>query len=138
MHTYLKSTLASASAGIYTRSQPVPKLGWQNKGCYVFAVRHDESVTAAHAKRAAERTTITIPPDGAPEDDWIFDYEDLGPGREVRRGRPVKDAEAATAHIHLRVTPDRKSTYVRKAQATGQSLSNWMTETCDREAGYQP
>lgn len=146
MLTYLKSTMASANAGVYTLSRSVPALGWQTRatrrrddgGSYVIAIRHDDTVTAAQAKRAAEATAITIPGDDAPQDDWIFDYDDLAPGRLINRGRPVKEGEAATSHIHLRVTPERKSTYVKQAQAAGRSISDWMTETCDREAGYHP
>jgi hypothetical protein len=146
MLTYLKSTMASAAAGAYMLSQFVPTLGWQTRatrrrddgGSYVIAIRHDATVTANQAKRAAEATAIMLPGADAPQDDWIFDYDDLAPGRLINRGRPVKEGAAATAHIHLRVPPERKSTYVRNAQAAGKSLSDWMTETCDREAGYQP
>ncbi|MFT3992411.1 MAG: hypothetical protein QM680_13485 [Luteolibacter sp.] len=141
MLTYLRSTLAIANAGGYAISQSVPTLGWQHKhngGAFVFAVRHDHGITSAQAKRAAEAAAIIPPAEDAPQEDWVFDYDDLAPGRIVNRGRPVKEGEAATSHIHLRVTPERKSTYVKRAQASGRSLSDWMTETCDREAGYQP
>jgi len=48
-------------------------------------------------------------------------------------GRPTTDA--ATGHIHLRVTMDRKNRYVRAAKRDGKNLSDWITETCDRESG---
>jgi hypothetical protein len=54
---------------------------------------------------------------------------------EARPGRPTADETPASAHIHLRVTPERKSAYVRAAQAQGQNLSDWMTDTCDAAAG---
>lgn len=53
-----------------------------------------------------------------------------------RPGRPPSDVTSATAHIHLRVTPERKSAYVRAAKP--QSLAEWMTEACDRAAFYEP
>lgn len=139
MITYLKSSLATN--GNYALSQPVPKLGWQhrhNGGCYVIAIRHPETVSSAQAKRAAEAAAIIIP--GAlsanvTEESWSFDFEDLKPGKIINRGRPPRDSESATSHIHLRVTPDRKAGYVRAAQSAGESLSDWMTRQCDAAAG---
>jgi hypothetical protein len=49
-------------------------------------------------------------------------------------GRPPTDGASATAHVHLRVTPSRKSTWVRTAQKKGQNLSDWMTDACDLAA----
>ncbi len=54
------------------------------------------------------------------------------------RGRPTIE-NPATHHIHLRVTPKRKSAYVRAAHPKG--LSDWMVENLDkaaREAGQEP
>lgn len=76
--------------------------------------------------------------------DFSEDYEDRresaneSEARISGRGRPAKDGKSASAHIHLRATPERKAAYVKRAQAVGRSLSDWITETCDREAGYHP
>lgn len=50
-------------------------------------------------------------------------------------GRLPDGDEAAGAHIHLRVTKERKAGYVRAAQAAGLNLSEWMVDACDRRAG---
>lgn len=44
--------------------------------------------------------------------------------------------EHATSTIVLRVTPSRKSAYVRAAHP--RTLSAWMFEQCDRAAGVGP
>jgi len=46
-------------------------------------------------------------------------------------GRPPKAGTSATGEIHLRVTMERKNSYVRAARASGLGLSEWMTTTCD-------
>ena len=46
-------------------------------------------------------------------------------------GRPLADETAASGHIHLRVTMERKNRYVRAARKRKMKLSAWMTETCD-------
>ena len=57
---------------------------------------------------------------------------------EPLRGRPpLPKGEAATAQIQLRVTPARKSAYVKAARQSGQTLAEWMFARCDRAAGYQ-
>jgi hypothetical protein len=53
---------------------------------------------------------------------------DLGRGA----GRPLNDSVAATGHIHLRVTMERKNKYVRAARRRKMKLSEWMLATCDR------
>ncbi|MDE2020513.1 MAG: hypothetical protein KGJ13_09280 [Patescibacteria group bacterium] len=53
-------------------------------------------------------------------------------------GRPVRDKQAATGHIHLRVTLARKGWYVRYARLHGRTLADWMQQTCDAAAGYPP
>jgi hypothetical protein len=50
-------------------------------------------------------------------------------------GRPLTDSAAATGHIHLRVTMERKNKYVRAARKRKLKLSEWMTETCDKSSG---
>lgn len=52
------------------------------------------------------------------------------------RGGVLPDADGKLSHIHLRVEPGRKSAYVRAAQSNGETLSEWITRHCDREAGY--
>jgi len=47
-------------------------------------------------------------------------------------GRPLADETPASGHIHLRVTMERKNRYVRAARRKKQTLSDWMTETCDK------
>lgn len=51
-------------------------------------------------------------------------------------GRPPVDEEAATGHIHLRVTAERKAAYVRAARPG--KLSAWIVAQLDRAAaeGY--
>lgn len=50
-------------------------------------------------------------------------------------GRPLADETPASGHIHLRVTMERKNRYVRAARRRKQKLSEWMTETLDKESG---
>ena len=47
-------------------------------------------------------------------------------------GRPLSDETAASGHIHLRVTMERKNKYVRAARRRKMKLSEWMLATCDR------
>jgi hypothetical protein len=47
-------------------------------------------------------------------------------------GRPLNDSAAASGHIHLRVTMERKNKYVRAARRRKMKLSEWMLATCDR------
>jgi hypothetical protein len=47
-------------------------------------------------------------------------------------GRPLADETAASGHIHLRVTMERKNKYVRAARRRKMKLSEWMLATCDR------
>lgn len=51
-------------------------------------------------------------------------------------GRPPKDGQTASGHIHLRTTLDRKSAYVRAARP--RPLAEWMTDVCDQAAQYKP
>lgn len=53
-------------------------------------------------------------------------------------GRPPLDGEPAEAHIMLRVTQRRKSTYVRAANRRKQKLTHWATEHLDKASGYKP
>ncbi len=53
-----------------------------------------------------------------------------------KSGRPPREAESAVGHIHIRTTLERKGIYKRAAR--GKSLAEWMTEVCDRAAGYRP
>ena len=59
---------------------------------------------------------------------------DLGRGA----GRPMNDSVAATGHIHLRVTMERKNWYVRMARLHNLTLAEWMQRVCDEESGYPP
>jgi hypothetical protein len=47
----------------------------------------------------------------------------------------MNDSVAASGHIHLRVTMERKNRYVRAARKRKMKLSEWMTETCDSASG---
>jgi len=51
------------------------------------------------------------------------------------RGRLPTGDQPAGGHIHLRVTIERKNRYVRAAKHNGQTLSEWLTETCDEASG---
>lgn len=42
--------------------------------------------------------------------------------------------ETKQAHIHIRTTMDRKTTYVKAAQREGKTLSEWITAHCDAAA----
>lgn len=46
-------------------------------------------------------------------------------------GGVLPNGDGKQSHIHLRVEPDRKSRYVRAAQAGGESLSDWIVRQCD-------
>lgn len=54
-----------------------------------------------------------------------------------KRGRPPHEGETATGQIQSRTTMARKNAYVKKAQSEGKSLTKWMFDTCDKEAGYK-
>jgi hypothetical protein len=54
------------------------------------------------------------------------------------RGGVLPGGDGKLSHVHLRVEARRKSAYVRAAQSNGESLSEWITRHCDREAGHQP
>lgn len=53
-------------------------------------------------------------------------------------GRPPLDGQPAKAHIMLRLTQRRKSTYVRAAQKRKQKLTHWAVEHLDAASGYKP
>lgn len=55
---------------------------------------------------------------------------------EKQLGRPPKEAESATGHIHLRTTMQRKSAYVRAAKP--RKLTEWIFEKLDAAASYRP
>lgn len=59
-----------------------------------------------------------------------------------RRGQPPKPADQrADAQIQLRVTRQRKGSYVSAAQEGGDTLSAWIIGLCDeaaRAAGKDP
>lgn len=47
-------------------------------------------------------------------------------------GRPsVFDGKPAI--IHIKTTPDSKARYVKKAQAEGKTLSEWVLDACNNE-----
>lgn len=43
----------------------------------------------------------------------------------------MKDTAKADAHLHARVTPERKNRYVRQAQKEGLKLSEWQQKHLD-------
>jgi len=49
-------------------------------------------------------------------------------------GRPPVGGTAAVGQIHIRTTMERKNSYVRAAQRKKIGLSEWITQTCDKEA----
>jgi hypothetical protein len=51
-------------------------------------------------------------------------------------GRPVKREERADAHIILRTTHARKGAWVASSRRRNQTLADWITDHCDRAAGY--
>jgi hypothetical protein len=71
---------------------------------------------------------------------WIGDFERcmaaalLLPAPSRGPGRPPTEAESAVGHIHMRVTMDRKNSWVRAAQSQGLSLSDWIEAKCDPHA----
>ena len=73
-----------------------------------------------HSVRRAAATMSLLDPDQA-----ALVARFIGPGR------PTTEAAPAVGHIHLRVTMDRKSRYVRAAKRRGQPLSEWMQAACD-------
>ena len=50
-------------------------------------------------------------------------------------GRPPTDGVAATGHVHIRTTLDRKSAWVRAAHP--KTLAEWVTKTLDAAAKYE-
>ena len=56
---------------------------------------------------------------------------------QPKRGRPLVDDTAADGHIHLRVTMERKNSYVHAARRKQQKLSEWMTQVCDKAAAIE-
>lgn len=52
-------------------------------------------------------------------------------------GRTKPDDQKATSQIQLRVTPKRKSAYVREANRRKTTLANFIFTACDEAAGYQ-
>jgi hypothetical protein len=73
-------------------------------------------------RRAAARLKLT-------EEQRVMVSQFIGPGR------PLSDNLPAIDSIHLRVTTERKSTYVHAAQARRLKLSEWMQNACDRAVG---
>lgn len=58
------------------------------------------------------------------------------PELEPRKpGRPPRDGEAATGHVHIRTTLHRKSAWVRAAKPL--PLAEWATQLLDRAAKYE-
>jgi hypothetical protein len=55
-----------------------------------------------------------------------------------KAGRPPREGEAATGHIHLRVVLARKNWYVRMARRHNLTLAEWMQQECDKSSGYPP
>ncbi len=49
-------------------------------------------------------------------------------------GRPPSEEETATAYIHLRCLPSRKTTYVRAANMTRQTLAAFAFDAMDKAA----
>ena len=48
-------------------------------------------------------------------------------------GRPPKSGgESANSHLHMRVTREQKTAYVRAAVAENKKLSEWVTEKLDK------
>jgi len=56
---------------------------------------------------------------------------------QPKRGRPPVDDTAADGHIHLRVTMERKNSYVHAARRKQQKLSEWLTQVCDKAAAIE-
>lgn len=50
-------------------------------------------------------------------------------------GRPTIEGEAATGHIHVRVTMARKNAYVKAAKP--KALAAWMFEQLDKASDYK-
>lgn len=49
-------------------------------------------------------------------------------------GAPPKDGVSAAGHVHLRVTMERKSRWVRAAQRSGCNLTTWCEKHLDAAA----
>jgi hypothetical protein len=72
-----------------------------------------------------------------PNDHSAANYDAAQPDpRNPKLGRPPKNGESATGHIHIRTTLHRKSAYVRAAK--DKPLAEWMTAACDKDAAYEP
>lgn len=61
------------------------------------------------------------------------DYDAAQPDPR-KPGRPTRDTEGATGHIHIRVVMARKNAYVRAAKP--KSLAEWATEILDKTSRY--
>jgi hypothetical protein len=55
---------------------------------------------------------------------------------EPQAGRPTKDESAATHHIHIRTTKERKNAYVKAAKPG--KLTDWIVEHLDNAAKFNP
>jgi hypothetical protein len=51
----------------------------------------------------------------------------MKPGGQLNNKNAVKDEGKATSHLHIRVTPEQKATWVKAAN--GKKLSEWVIET---------
>lgn len=51
-------------------------------------------------------------------------------------GAPPKRESRASAHLHIRVTKQRKGAWEQAAQRSGSSLSDWATNTLDTAASH--
>lgn len=106
----------------------------------------DESGTLVLQNRG---TSETFGPDDIVQ---FYPSWDLCPARvSVRRAAKIgdrSDDERASieefcvgnpkrGHIHIRTTIDRKTAYVRAANAAGKTLSDWITDTCDEKANVR-
>ncbi|NEG94108.1 hypothetical protein [Leclercia adecarboxylata] len=56
---------------------------------------------------------------------------DKAAARDPRSLNSMKDTTPATAHVHMRVTPDRKFRYVRQAEKEGLKLAEWIQKHMD-------
>lgn len=52
-------------------------------------------------------------------------------------GAPPKDGVAAAGHVHLRVTMERKTRWVRAAQRSGWNLTTWCEKHLDAAAAVE-
>lgn len=54
----------------------------------------------------------------------------MKPGGQPNNKNAVKDDGKATSHLHIRVTPEQKSKWVKAA--SGQKLSAWVIDTLNK------